>query len=81
MGRPKLNSNEKKSKLGITISKDLNHILSQITNNKSKFIEDILRERLKDILITKTIDVNYDEDGNYTGYKQVDSIIIDKTND
>ena len=80
MGRPKLNSDEKKTKLGITISKNLNYILSEITNNKSKFIEDLLREKLKDILITKTIDVKYDENVDYKSYKKVDTIITDKTN-
>ena len=81
MGRPKLNLDEKKSKLGITISQDLNYMLSRITNNKSKFIEDLLLNYFKDISISQTIDVKYNEDGTYKGYKKIDSVITDKTND
>lgn len=49
MGRPKLKEKDKKSNLGITISKELNKRLSELTNNKSKFIEDLIYEYLKNI--------------------------------
>lgn len=47
MGRPKLQEKDKKTKLGITISKDINQLLEQTTNNKSKFIEDVLSDHFK----------------------------------
>ena len=40
--RPKLEINEKKGKLGITLSKDLIQKINDLTNNKSKFIESLL---------------------------------------
>jgi hypothetical protein len=42
MGRPKLNQENKKIKLGITISKQLNEALNLITYNKSNFIEELI---------------------------------------
>lgn len=42
MGRPKLKEKDKKVKLGITISREINILLEETTNNKSKFIEDII---------------------------------------
>jgi hypothetical protein len=39
MGRPKLNENDKKGKLGITISKELINKIESETTNKSTFIE------------------------------------------
>ena len=44
MARPKLNEEEKKVKLGITISKDLLESIEKVTNNKSKFIDSLIRE-------------------------------------
>jgi hypothetical protein len=42
MGRPKLKEDDKKGKLGITISKELINKINKITNNKSLFIEDLI---------------------------------------
>jgi len=42
MGRPKLQDKDKKTKLGITISKEINEQLDKETSNKSKFIEGLL---------------------------------------
>jgi len=47
MGRPKLNSEEKKSKLGITIDKDIKLKIDKVTNNKSKFIQELIIEFFK----------------------------------
>jgi hypothetical protein len=47
MGRPKLKKSDKKVKLGITISREINAELETITNNKSKFIEELLIQYLK----------------------------------
>lgn len=44
MGRPKLKENEKKGKLGISISKDLIIKLNSVTNNKSTFIEGLIND-------------------------------------
>jgi hypothetical protein len=46
MGRPKLKKTEKKVKLGITISQEVNDQLKKTTNNKSKFIEELLTKNL-----------------------------------
>lgn len=43
MGRPKLKQEDKKGKLGITISKDLIDKINVITNNKSTFIEGLIK--------------------------------------
>lgn len=48
MGRPKLKDNDKKGKLGITISKELINKINKITNNKSLFIEDLIINFFKD---------------------------------
>lgn len=42
MGRPKLKTEEKKGKLGISLSKELITKINLITNNKSIFIEDLI---------------------------------------
>ena len=47
MGRPKLDKKDKKSKLGITIDKNLNQQLDSFTSNKSKFIENLLIDFFK----------------------------------
>lgn len=44
MARPKLNTEDKKTKLGISISRDIKDKIENITNNKSKFIEDLITE-------------------------------------
>ena len=46
MGRPKLKKEDKKGKLGISISKELIKKLDLITNNKSNLIEQIITEYL-----------------------------------
>ena len=43
MGRPKLKQEEKKGKLGISLSKELINKINSVTNNKSTFIEDLIR--------------------------------------
>lgn len=48
MARPKLNQEDQKGKLGITISKELISKIEAETNNKSKFIEDLVIEYFKD---------------------------------
>lgn len=47
MGRPKINEDEKKGKLGITLSKELIKKIDLITNNKSVFIESLIVEYFK----------------------------------
>jgi hypothetical protein len=42
MSRPKLIELDKKIKLSITISREVNKKLEKLTNNKSKFIEEII---------------------------------------
>lgn len=42
MARPKLKEEDKKIKLSITLSSEVNNILNSITNNKSKTIEDLI---------------------------------------
>lgn len=44
MGRPKLKVEEKKGKLGISLSKELINKINSITNNKSTFIEDLIKQ-------------------------------------
>lgn len=48
MGRPKLNENDKKGKLGISINKILINKLNNETNNKSIFIEGLIMKYFKD---------------------------------
>jgi len=47
MGRPKLKKEEKKGKLGITLSKELIEKINLTTNNKSLFIEKIINDYFK----------------------------------
>jgi protein tyrosine/serine phosphatase len=42
MSRPRLTEQDKKIKLSITISRESNIVLEKLTNNKSKFIEEII---------------------------------------
>ena len=42
MARPKLKQEDKKIKISITLSKNINNILEKITNNKSKMIEGLI---------------------------------------
>lgn len=42
MGRPKLKEKDKKTKLGISISREINDKIEKVTNNKSKFIEHVI---------------------------------------
>lgn len=42
MGRPKLKEENKKGKLGISISKELINKINHITDNKSVFIENLI---------------------------------------
>lgn len=43
MGRPRLKEKDKKVRLGITISRELNELLDTETTNKSSFIEILLK--------------------------------------
>lgn len=43
MGRPKLPKKDKKVKLGITISREINEKIDGLTHNKSSFIESIIQ--------------------------------------
>ena len=47
MARPKLKQEEKKGKLGISLSKDLITKINSITSNKSEFIENLIIEYFK----------------------------------
>ena len=47
MGRPKLQEKDKKERLGITISRELNELLDKETSNKSGFIEKVLEQYFK----------------------------------
>lgn len=49
MGRPKLKKEEKKTKLGISISIENKDRIEKISNNKSKFIEDLINDFFKEI--------------------------------
>ena len=44
MGRPKLKKEEKKGKLGISLSKALIDKINETTNNKSFFIESLIKK-------------------------------------
>lgn len=44
MGRPKLKEKDKKTKLGITISREMNELLDKETSNKSGFIEKLVKK-------------------------------------
>lgn len=43
MPRPKLKNEDKKIKVSITLSKEINNKLEKLTNNKSNFIEDLIK--------------------------------------
>jgi len=47
MARPRMKSEEKKTKLGISISRSVKDKIELITNNKSKFIEDLILKYFK----------------------------------
>jgi len=47
MSRPKLKEEEKKGKIGITLSKELILKLNGVARNKSKYIEDLLLHKFK----------------------------------
>ncbi len=47
MARPKLKTQDKKTKLGITISREIKDKIEAITSNKSKFIENLLVDYFK----------------------------------
>lgn len=44
MARPKLKEEEKKIRLGVTISRELYYKINSETNNKSEFIEKLLNK-------------------------------------
>ena len=44
IGRPKIKEEDKKFKLGITIDNEVNDMLNEITNNKSYFINNLIKE-------------------------------------
>ena len=43
MSRPKLKESDKKVKLSITISREINKRLEKLTKNKSNFIEELIK--------------------------------------
>jgi hypothetical protein len=47
MARPKLKQEDKKTKLGISISREVKDKIELVTTNKSKFIEDLITEHFK----------------------------------
>jgi len=47
MGRPKLKQEDKKGKLGISLSKEIIKKINSITDNKSTFIEHMINEYFK----------------------------------
>jgi len=47
MARPKLKEKDKRKKLSISIDPKINEKLESITNNKSSFIEYLLKKELK----------------------------------
>ena len=47
MGRPKIKKSQHKISLTITLSVETYELLSSATNNKSGFIEKVLKEKLK----------------------------------
>ena len=51
MGRPKLKTEDKKGKLGITISRELIKKIDEETNNKSAFIETLIIDYFKNKLL------------------------------
>lgn len=77
MGRPKLKEEEKKCKLGVTISRDLYEKINTVPN-KSKLIENLLDEYFNATTIGESNEVIYDEDGNYKGYIRKKEIMIEK---
>lgn len=48
MSRPKLKSEDKKTKLGISISREIKNKIELITNNKSAFIEGLIIKYFND---------------------------------
>lgn len=44
MARPKLKQEDKKIRLGVTISRELSEKIDSETNNKSRFIEELLNK-------------------------------------
>jgi len=50
MGRPKIKEKDKKGKLGITISKELIIKLEKTTNNKSSYIENLIKNHFNEKL-------------------------------
>ena len=46
MSRPKLKKESKKIKLSITIDPKVNMLLEKVTDNKSSFIEDLIKNKL-----------------------------------
>lgn len=44
MARPKLKQEDRKTKLGISISREIKDKIELVTTNKSKFIEDLITE-------------------------------------
>ena len=51
MGRPKLSMEDKKGKLGISISKELIIKINNETNNKSTFIEKLINDYFKNKML------------------------------
>jgi len=47
MARPKLKQEDKKIKVSITLSREVNNIFESLTNNKSKTIEDLILKFIK----------------------------------
>jgi len=47
MARPKMKKEDRKTKLGISISKEIKNRIELITSNKSRFIEDLIIEYFK----------------------------------
>jgi hypothetical protein len=78
MGRPKLKENEKKIKVGITISNHSFNMLNELTSNKSELIDTLIKEYLNKITITIDTEVKYDEYNNFIGTKTTKII---ETND
>lgn len=67
MSRKKLPESEKKVKLSITLDVTLNKMLNELTTNKSKLIENLVKEHLNKFTITENIEIQYDENNNYIG--------------
>jgi hypothetical protein len=48
MSRKKLPKLERKTKIGISLSRETNKFLDNVTNNKSKFIEELVNKYIID---------------------------------